>query len=62
MFDALSGQINMRETRSLTYTRDIVIQFVNQMVIERGGYHSDIYNMLIRGMEEDTGNPQLQDE
>jgi len=62
VFDALSGQINMRETRSLTYTRDIVIQFVNQMVIERGGYHSDIYNMLIRGMEEDTGNPQLQDE
>jgi DNA gyrase/topoisomerase IV subunit B len=62
VFDARTGQINMTETRALIYTRNLVIEFVNQMVTRTGGYHSDIHNALMRTMEESIGNPQLEDE
>ena len=62
VFDALTGQINMTETRAFIYTRNLVIEFVNQLVRERGGYHSDIHNTFLRAMEESLGNPQLEDE
>jgi hypothetical protein len=62
VFDAVTGQIDMNETRAFTYTRDLVIRFINERVIERGGYHPDIHDLLMRSVERDAGNPQLQDE